>query len=106
MAARTVLLTAIVVLGPLRLGADNATLSPNAPAAARTVILARGLDAEQMLLLSSTLAAAEHPGVLLLDTPGARLSQSPLYSRVPAIGRRDDRTAGRRRRLIARATLA
>jgi hypothetical protein len=71
--ARTLAFTAIIVLGSLRpVRADAPTLSPTAQDAARTVILARGLDAEQTLVLSAALAATEHPGVLLLDTPGAR----------------------------------
>ncbi|HEY1378835.1 MAG TPA: C25 family cysteine peptidase [Gemmataceae bacterium] len=67
--ART--LAALVALCPLA-RAEPPSLSPTAPDAARTVILARGLDADQTLALATTLAAAEHPGVLLLDTPGAR----------------------------------
>jgi hypothetical protein len=72
--ARTLILIAVFgLVSPPQLRADaTAKLSPTAPDAARTVILAHGLDAEQTLVLSATLAAAEHPGVLLLDTPGAR----------------------------------
>ena len=36
--------------------------------------MAHGLDAEQTLVLATCLAAAEHPGVLLLDTPGTRVA--------------------------------
>src|SRR5438045_3435647 len=70
---RTLFLTTIIVLGPLvRARADTPPLSPSAPRAERTVILARGLDADQTLILATALAATDHPGVLLLDTPGAR----------------------------------
>jgi hypothetical protein len=65
--------TTLIVLAPLApVRASTPSLSPSAPDAARTVILARGLDAQQTLLLATSLAAAEHPGVLLLDSPGAR----------------------------------
>ncbi len=71
--ARTLILTALLALASLgRTWADTPALSPTAPDAARTVIVARGLDADQTLALSTALAAAGHPGVLLLDTPGAR----------------------------------
>jgi hypothetical protein len=73
--ARTLFFAVLVVLSPLvPARAGNPALSPTAPDAARTVILARGLDADQTLILSSALAAADHPGVLLLDTPGARVA--------------------------------
>src|SRR4051794_29451311 len=71
--ARTLFLIALVAFGSLgRTRADTPSLRPTAPDAARTVVLARGLDADQTLALSAALAAAGHPGVLLLDTPGAR----------------------------------
>jgi hypothetical protein len=63
-------LIAFGLLAPAQAGTSS--LSPAAPEAARTIIMARGLDADQTLMLTTTLAAAEHPGVLLLDTPGAR----------------------------------
>jgi hypothetical protein len=71
--ARMLFVTALMVLGPLapvRAGAPS--LNPSAPDAARTVILARGLDAEQTVVFTAALAAVNHPGLLLLDTPGAR----------------------------------
>lgn len=72
MALARTLLVAAVVLGPLApLWADD-RLNPTAPDAARTVIVARNLDADQTVLFGAALAAADHPGVLLLDTPGAR----------------------------------
>jgi hypothetical protein len=67
--ARTLLFVLIVAI-PARAGTPS--LDPKAPDAARTVILGQGLDAEQTLILATDLAAANHPGVLLLDTPGAR----------------------------------
>ena len=71
--ARTLFFTALIALGPLvPIQAAVPELNPAAPDAARTVIIARGLDATQTLLLATDLAAANHPGVLLLDTPGAR----------------------------------
>jgi Peptidase family C25 len=71
--ARTLFSIALIVLGPLAPAwAGTPSLSPSAPDAARTVILARNLSADQTLVLATTLAAAEHPGVLLLDTPGAQ----------------------------------
>src|SRR3954452_7550287 len=69
--ARTLAITALVALCPLA-RAETPSLRPTAPDAARTVGLARGLAADQTLVLSAALAAADHPGVLLLDTPGAR----------------------------------
>ena len=35
---------------------------------ARTVFLAGGLSPEQLLILSTNIAASEHPGILLLDS--------------------------------------
>jgi hypothetical protein len=71
--ARTLVVFALLALAPLApAGLDRAAIDPASPDAARTAIVARGLDAEQTLLFSAGLAAAEHPGVLLLDTPGAR----------------------------------
>ncbi len=73
--ARTPFVAFLIVLGlhaPVQAGSPS--LSATAPEAARTVILARGLDADQTLVLATSLAAAEHPGVLLLDTPGARIA--------------------------------
>jgi hypothetical protein len=67
------LFIALIVLGPLTPArADKPSLSPMAPDAARTVIVAQGLDAKQTLILATNLAAANHPGVLLLDTSGAK----------------------------------
>src|SRR5258707_156104 len=71
--ARMLFVTALIVLGPLApVRAAAPSLNPSAPDAARTVILARGLDAQQTLVLATSLSAADHPGVLLLDSPGAR----------------------------------
>src|SRR4051794_5388751 len=69
--ARTLAITALFVLCPLA-RAETPSLSPTAPGAARTVVLARGLDADQTLALSAAPAAAAPRGVLLLDPPGAR----------------------------------
>jgi len=38
----------------------------------RVVVLARGLDYEATILLSAALAASNHPGILLFDTPATR----------------------------------
>jgi hypothetical protein len=70
--ARTPVLLAVIAAWPLAVRAAAPELDPGSPAASRTIILARGLDAEQSLLLSTWLAAVRHPGVLLLDTDGAR----------------------------------
>src|SRR6516164_1653202 len=71
--ARTLFLAILAVAllaAPSRAG--NPALHPKSPDAGRTVIVARGLDAEQTVVLTAALAAVKHPGVLLLDTPGAR----------------------------------
>jgi hypothetical protein len=73
MSARTLIFVAALVLcsrGAVR--PDILSLNPASPVADRTVIVAKGLTAEKTLVVSVWLAAAEHPGVLLFDTNGAR----------------------------------
>jgi hypothetical protein len=81
--ARTLLLTALVAVVPLR-----ATRAEPPP---RAAFVGRGLDADQTLVFASTLAASGHPGVLLLDTPGARAANRRFLDafqpeRVVAVG--------------------
>src|SRR5437588_840745 len=71
--ARTLYLAALIVLGPIgTIRAQFPLLRPSLPNSSRTIIVGSGLNSEQTLIFSTALAAADHPGVLLLDTPGAR----------------------------------
>jgi hypothetical protein len=73
MSARTpIFVAAIVLFSRETARSDRPSLDPACQIAARTVVLASGLTPEQSLVVSSWMAAAEHPGVLLLDTDGAR----------------------------------
>jgi hypothetical protein len=97
-AARTLFLTALVVVIPLRTTRADPpadAFGPAAPQAARTVFVGRGLDNDQALVFAATLAASRHPGVLLLDTPGARAANRRFLNayqpaQVVSVGRSAD----------------
>lgn len=52
---------------------DLPALDPKSPDARQTVVVGKGLEDNQKLLLATAMAASEHPGVLLFDSLAARL---------------------------------